>query len=426
MDTPTLDGPEDWIAVVGEVLTSRGVGLSTRERLLAALRAAPSPEATRALLEARRASDAAWLAPTDGTLELTETGAQLMAEGSFGKFCAQEWRGDAQRFVLSHGVQVRAGDPLTSGEPDPQEWLSIFGAREALPLIRQRLTKVAGLDEASAELLLGPMLDGARLKEPGDSRLPEGTLMTRERFDRECGTVLRRNLSDTSPEDPLVAALLALDTPRLMERYCSAQAGDPVRDLAVGRLPVGELALLGYQHLRSMDTQGLVLGEGHLVDCGTIEVQKGTLSVSDIGVVKRHVERNAERAAQQAFGARKGAWRVQLHLHRHRVLALRLFHEQHVPVLDNVRGDALVEVSSAAVLICDLRKEVAAAATEGTLRLTERLAQSGKRGVALVESFGVVTSVEPGNYRVQVERGPDGLVVALGLDVHVKVLSPVE
>ena len=45
MDTPTLDGPEDWIAVVGEVLTSRGVGLSTRERLLAALRAAPSPEA---------------------------------------------------------------------------------------------------------------------------------------------------------------------------------------------------------------------------------------------------------------------------------------------------------------------------------------------------------------------------------------------
>jgi DNA-directed RNA polymerase subunit beta' len=120
----------------------------------------------------------------DASMQILLDGAEEMRIGSY----EQEVRSYAvpltRKLAVSHGQQIAAGTPLTTGPLDPREVLRLLGKEAVQQYLVSEVSKVyrmtgVSLHEKHFEVIVREMLRHVQVEEPGDSRLLPGEIVDR-------------------------------------------------------------------------------------------------------------------------------------------------------------------------------------------------------------------------------------------------------
>jgi DNA-directed RNA polymerase subunit beta' len=145
------------------------------------------------LFEARKPSNAAQLAPMNGTIEY---GPEV--RGSRRILIKPEDGGDPAvmvvpkgRFItVNEGDYVRLGDQIMDGAPNPHDILNVLGEKELAAYIVTEIQEVYRLqgvkiDDKHIEVIVSQMLKKVEITSPGDSLFVEGDSITRSTLEEE-------------------------------------------------------------------------------------------------------------------------------------------------------------------------------------------------------------------------------------------------
>jgi hypothetical protein len=187
------------------------------------------PVAT-ALLRARRPAEAAFIAPTDGVIAIGEDalyvhrserylpvdpGAEPAQWASITTIQDENfrttyrlWPRTTQPLLVHDGAQVTAGQALTAGEVSIEDLLFVFGIREAMLALTERLAHAVELPSDLAAAVAEPMLSLSRLEDADESSPPACRALITE---AQCDAMTAAAMRDGAPPPILAMAYSGYD-----------------------------------------------------------------------------------------------------------------------------------------------------------------------------------------------------------------------
>ncbi len=144
------------------------------------------------LFEARKPSDCAVIAEISGRVlfgRKTKGKSKIIIDPELGE--PKEYSIPKTRCsTFYEGDNVKAGEALTDGQPNPHDILKIFGCKDAALHLIHEIRKVyrqhdIDINEKHIEIIVRKMLGMVRIKDAGDTSLLVGDLISRQKFEYE-------------------------------------------------------------------------------------------------------------------------------------------------------------------------------------------------------------------------------------------------
>lgn len=236
------------------------------------------------LLEGRKPKDAAILADMNGTVKMTQQEEDIkrlvLVSGDTQKEIVVS---PGLNIIVEDGQQVKIGQPLTDGSPNPQELLNILGIDALQQYLLDEVQKVyrsqgVEISDKHVEIIIRQMTRKVRIEDPGDTILLPGELV--ELKDIEFETQKARKLISKDAKPPsykpvllgitkaslntesFISAASFQETTRILAEAAISGKKDWLRGLKenviIGRLiPAGT----GYAYLRERgaDLDGILM-----------------------------------------------------------------------------------------------------------------------------------------------------------------------